>query len=371
MEHKWHSLPVDDFHQMDYHSGAGRALGELGAVRLSRRQFVEALDALLRAGYWVDAAYVAERVLTLEELKTYVDREWSTAAPPGLQIGLHSWTNVVDPNRGFALRHLLARRLARAGRWRDARGYFPPSLQGVLDEYVKALREGKDSRRSAEDRGESMWKAATIARRSGMELLGTELDPDWALHGGDFNPKPFGQSRGERAPDGSLQVSREEKSRVEASAVEPEKRFHYRYIAGQHALAAVELLPEESEQAARWLCIAGSWIEKRDPKVADRFYKMLVKRCGKTELGKEAARLRWFPRLDGAKGAGKAGEPPGAEGGTPVPAAGKVGEEGAKLEGDAGAPRASEARLGGDALAPPASEPGPARKAEPGEPGPP
>jgi len=35
-----------------------------------------------------------------------------------------------------------------------------------------------------------------------------------------------------------------------------------------------------------------------DPESADRFYKSLVKRCRKTELGEEADRIRWFPKLD-------------------------------------------------------------------------
>jgi len=50
--------------------------GELGVLRLARRQYTEALDALVRSGFWMDAAYVAERVLTLDELKVYVDRNW-------------------------------------------------------------------------------------------------------------------------------------------------------------------------------------------------------------------------------------------------------------------------------------------------------
>src|SRR5262245_18541146 len=52
-------------------------LGELGVLRLARREYTQALAALLRSGFWMDAAYVAERVLTADELKTYVDRTWA------------------------------------------------------------------------------------------------------------------------------------------------------------------------------------------------------------------------------------------------------------------------------------------------------
>jgi branched-subunit amino acid transport protein len=44
--------------------------------------------------------------------------------------------------------------------------------------------------------------------------------------------------------------------------------------------------------------VAGSWLKNRDPQAADVFYKALVRRCPKTDIGKEADRIRWFPMLD-------------------------------------------------------------------------
>jgi hypothetical protein len=35
--------------------------------------------------YWMDAAYVAERILTVDELKAYVDRNWPEVPLPPLQ----------------------------------------------------------------------------------------------------------------------------------------------------------------------------------------------------------------------------------------------------------------------------------------------
>src|SRR6266581_6353182 len=49
-----------------YWTSAERQIqGELGVLRLSRGEYVQALDSLLNAGFWMDAAYVADRVLTL------------------------------------------------------------------------------------------------------------------------------------------------------------------------------------------------------------------------------------------------------------------------------------------------------------------
>jgi hypothetical protein len=77
----------------------------------------------------------------------------------------------------------------------------------------------------------------------------------------------------------------------------PEKRFHYRYRAAELAWWAASLLPNESEETARILHTAGGWLKARDPQAANPFYQALVLRCGGTELGRAAAKVRWFPRV--------------------------------------------------------------------------
>jgi len=39
------------------------------------------------------------------------------------------------------------------------------------------------------------------------------------------------------------------------------------------------------------------WIKDKEPKEADKFYKALVNRNRKTELGQHADKLRWFPDI--------------------------------------------------------------------------
>jgi tetratricopeptide (TPR) repeat protein len=53
------------------------ACGETGILKLARRDYAQALDCFLRAGFWRDAAYVAERVMTLQELHAFVDQCWA------------------------------------------------------------------------------------------------------------------------------------------------------------------------------------------------------------------------------------------------------------------------------------------------------
>jgi hypothetical protein len=57
-------------------------------------------------------------------------------------------------------------------------------------------------------------------------------------------------------------------------------------------------MPNNSDETARILCTAGSWLKAREPLLADRFYKALVRRCRKTVIGAKADEIRWFPELD-------------------------------------------------------------------------
>jgi hypothetical protein len=270
--------------------------GELGALYLGRRQYAEALDAFLRGGFWEDSAYVAERVLTPDELKAYVDRNWP---PPGDERAA-TWP-AGRIATGERIRYLLARRLARVGRWADARAYFPPEWRPRFDAYTRGVLDGRSKRGSRADRAAALWKAACIARYQGMELLGTEVEPDWSVYGGTYGAEwltPTATVRGERSPAPLTSSTADERQRIRAHAVRPNKRYHYRYGAADLAWEAAALMPDQSEDTAKVLALAGSWLKNRDPKAADRFYKALVRRCGKTALGKKADELRWFPPVE-------------------------------------------------------------------------
>jgi len=267
--------------------------GQLGAVQLSRGCFVESLGLLVRGGYWLDAAYVAERVLTIDELRPYVDSSLPVDAPQEVD---QSADPIVQRPPERTLRYLLARRLARAGRWDQARPYFPRAMQSVCDAYASALRDGADASRSAQQRAESLWTAAQIARRQGMELLGTELAPDWSIYGGQYDHTDIATARGASSRLSVIIAGPAELARATKPEIFLDRRFHYRYIAAEHAWDAARLLPDESERTAMILWQAGSWLKWEDPGTADRFYKALVRRCGTTALGAAADRLRWFPQ---------------------------------------------------------------------------
>ena len=142
-------------------------------------------------------------------------------------------------------------------------------------------------------------KAARIARHDGMYLLGTEREPDYRIGSGNYgeaNPVSVNEAaKTLRKHAGAYKASRDEAARYVQSAAYPNKRFHYRYIAADLAWQAAGLMPNNDPQTAQVLYEAGMWLKDRDPQAADRFYKALVRRCGKTPLGQAADAKRWFP----------------------------------------------------------------------------
>lgn len=277
---------------------------ELGVLRLLRREYSQALDALIRADFWMDAAYVAERVLTLDELKTYVDRHWpelppdegNTPSDPAIDESAPEGDAARENRQRASIRHLLGRRLARDNRAEEASPYLPPAARAQLESMIEGMRKGSDESLTKSERAGGWWQAAQVARAHGLELMGTELEPDWSVHGAHFEAGVTLESRLAAPPYAT--PSSNELSRVARHAPQLNKRFHYRYTAAAMAWQAAELLPNNDDETARILCTAGSWIKIRDPQAADVFYKSLVRRCRKTPIGNQADAMRWFPALD-------------------------------------------------------------------------
>ena len=272
-------------------------LGELGSLHLARGEYVASLDELVRGGFWLDAAYVAERVLTVDELSRYVDEGWpQPCASSGLPPFWESHPAFVCGDRGPLLRYLLARRLARDGRFSDALRYAPESLRESLQRLADHLTAGERGDRSGKDRAGDLFAAAGALRDQGKFLTATEVDPDWlGLDLGNFEMDAPDAVRARLAPGRLASPGTGELARATLSRAQPYERFHYRYVAAELAWRAAELLPDGSDATAEVLCTGGSWLKFRDPGAAERFYRALVSRCPATTLGRKAAALRWFP----------------------------------------------------------------------------
>lgn len=300
--------------------------GERGILDLANDRYTDAMEDFLRSGHWRDAAYVAEQLLSREELLVYVRDRW-----PSHQSSVDDELSVVP----YRMRYLTARRLARDRYFKDARDLFPPELLPVFDKYVESYRLFRDESYSEEERAGAGWDVAQIHRRLGMELFGTEVGPDFTCWSGTFGDWGSGITMERLNEPGQARVAdrvdhyrnplvlkerdllaEEEKKDREGWEKDPvfptptpsEKwrfrnyaklpnvfRFHYRHVAADLAWEASKLMPGESEDTAQVLSIAGSWLSTKYPKHADVFYKSLVIRNRTTPTGHLADMQRWFP----------------------------------------------------------------------------
>ncbi|MBB2174005.1 hypothetical protein [Gluconacetobacter asukensis] len=278
----------------------GRLRAEQGVLTLSRGQYVAAFDCLYAAavnagsqsGVAFDAAYLAERVLTVDELRHYVDAHIPAAqgqAPPS-----------AAPPEFDAIRMILARRLVRAGRITESLRYFPADddphyvtdgkpvpFRTWAKAYGNALRDARH-RWTAVGRAQAWFTAASIARAHGMEIMGTEQDPDYAVFNGGFttgagrtvavlsptDSQPTipltRKARTAAALSGPL-VTEGERTRFAASEAAPYRRFHYRAIAVDQAENAADLLPARSQAFAAVLCHAAGWGMGADAELYHRY----------------------------------------------------------------------------------------------------
>ena len=274
----------------------GQFHSDRAIIHIGRGEFLRAMDFLAKAGYHADAAYLAERVLTTDELVAWIKRHRPAAHPD-------------DP-----LRYLLARRLAREFRFREAAGFMPAAIKPCFEHYVKLHRAARNVSWPAETRAVILWNLACLRRKLGMEFFGYEGAPDNQEWGGNFEATDYVARRSmkpgwrfEWGEEGRLilpatapqdlavpPIAREELRRITKHRSTCEERFHYRYDAAEIAWRAAALMPDEHPATLFMLHEAGRWLANRDPVAADRFYQEIIRRCSMSPLWPELDRRRWF-----------------------------------------------------------------------------
>ncbi|WP_415772387.1 hypothetical protein [Pseudomonas sp. LB3P38] len=243
-----------------------RVEGESAILALQRGDYLQAFDQLYRSKdiYWFDAATVAERVLTVDELKQYVDTQ--VPAPPPLTQ--QDRDNYVQLPVAAKLRNLLGRRLLREERYDEAPAYFDSTDLQAKAKWYGQLRHDAESKWWPTKRAFAYYHAATLARFDGMELLGYELSPDYATFGGNYSLEAPELKVGPLMAEGEVQ-------RQQASVAQPDERFHYRFVATALASKAADHLPQSSQAFAAVLCSAAGWNSSLEEESA--FYQRYVK----------------------------------------------------------------------------------------------
>ncbi len=267
---------------------------EAALLRMSSGEFVQSFEMWMEGRDWMESAYIAENLLSLEQLKDRVDE--AMLEPDKREERTPFGSFMVKSEEG-KLRELLARRLMRLGRGQESLAYFDEDNRDEAILYLEFTKEAEESD-SNQERAKNLWEAAKVARKSGMEIMGTELFPDFSVFEGNFELEDLAGMRAGRPEEEILKLSPEERRLLNALELErPRKRFHYRYVAADLAWEAASLMPDNEVITAEVLTTAGNWLKKRDPKAADRFFKALVIRCGETTLGRKAQEINWLPNL--------------------------------------------------------------------------
>ncbi|PPK37280.1 hypothetical protein CD175_20810 [Pseudomonas laurylsulfatiphila] len=227
-----------------------RVEGESAILALQRGDYLQAFDQLYRSKniYWFDAATVAERVLTLEELKHYVDTQ--VPAPPPLSQ--QERDNYVPLPVAASLRNLLGRRLLREGHYEQALAYFDNDGLRHKARLYGEQRQAADLAWWPTRRAAALFNAAWTAREWGMDILGYEMAPDYATFGGNYSLENA------ELKVGPL-MAEDEVKRQQASAAQPDQRYHYRFVATALASRAADNLPHTSQAFAAVLCEASGW----------------------------------------------------------------------------------------------------------------
>ena len=268
--------------------GATRLTAEYAVLRVSRSDYVQALDLFYSsaangwnlnsddygqfADYWGDAAYLAERVLSIDELRNYLDHGLPSTR------GLTS----TEQSERSRLRSVLARRLMRAGKRREALAYFDgKKVRDLAEQYDEAVTQATSWWRLPLTRAEAWFTAAKLARENGMALLGFEKGPDFAIWNGNFeygsdSASPPQITRANLQGTVNVYESEDEHKRVAASKPEEYVRYQYRITAVDEALKSADLLPSRSQAFAAVLCKATAWVVDREPQIAEQIYHRYV-----------------------------------------------------------------------------------------------
>ncbi len=249
---------------------------------LAEANYAGALRTLLYTGYWSDAAFVAERIMTLEELVFFVEEHATTVSARAVDMaGMHT---------------LLARRLARAGHWSDAASFHQntPSddpehassqLTASALTIADHLKNAMDTSQPKKVRAQNYFAAGKTVFADGSRLMRPLL--------------PTERFRGYvlvyPAETGPLEADDALQTRISESAPTPGGRLYHTHVAAALMKRCAMLLPDNHVLTAEALYLGGIYLHGHDPDAADWFYKALVRRNPNFLIAQQADELRWFP----------------------------------------------------------------------------
>ena len=255
-----------------------RVAGEQAILALNRGDYLQAMELMYRGkeNYWADVADIAERVLTVDELKGFVDKHVPAPTTPLKPVNPDEY-NGERITQDVQLRELLARRMMRAGRYQEAVNYFAiPNYRQAAQDFANLLKTAQDKTADKNARAKSYYQAAKLLRSQGLEFTGYEMTPDYNIYGAGYSY--LGDAFNTKDSKDKSWISAAEATRAKKSLPEAENRFlHYRWQAVGLAQKAADLLPPKSQAYAAVLCNAAGWVIARDAKTGRALYQRYIK----------------------------------------------------------------------------------------------
>jgi tetratricopeptide (TPR) repeat protein len=323
----------------------------LAVALLDTGHFASAIKTYLRVGNWLDAAWIAERLLTTAEIEALIS-DLPTDARDEDTMSVRTWAywdtaELLRENHRRELQAslwaLLARRLAREGRWDEAVRAFDASAALMPEDHdqheIAAAARGaaagwvrREMALTPIERATATADlfAALLPHR--FDLLSTEAEPDFAMWGGVYQEQGVSEEQADigawRQTTGQATVA--ERRRLQASqdamlayarelgpslkdravgvalvgdianagAEFHDRRYHFLWSLAALAWASTEGLPQGDEHLVQLLCQGGRLLRNFDPPAADLFYKRMVLEGRPHPVAAVADARRWFPAVE-------------------------------------------------------------------------
>ena len=314
------SPPLSPFRSYYYHrmlayrtTMSTTAHADLATLYLGHGDFDKALGHFEHTLQTTDWAYVAERLLTTDELIQHVEKTfpWGPAEQQkAAKVDFREY-DTPDPPPGLSLRHLLAKRLVREDRYDEARRYMPEQYRAQLDEYVNSLNSAANPKLTKMKRARAYFHAAALLMNHGWEIMATTGEPDSIDRGttsmnleretGKLMDRSTNNQFVEARTGSPLQirvpVTKEEKRRLAQNKIVPFRAGHFRYVALGLVWKSAALLPDNTDELADILNTSGNWIRgdaHGDDETAENFFQAIEHRASRTVIGKAAGAKHWF-----------------------------------------------------------------------------
>ena len=300
-----HAVPEEDFTEHVELSEKAklrqRTEGERAMIELAQGRFAEALEFFAKGDYTDESSFVAECVMTVDELKAFVDRR--RKADPA------QTTKGPSNDAFYPTKKILASRLFRADRLEEALDYVSPEIRPQAHNYVFLMRLAERTDIADRTKADAYWRAALIIQQIGEEILHASFGLDWT--GATDEPKwyiNYGFLPLKRLqPDSATRVTlitsptKEEALRVQTwlaehidKPVRSERDASYAVF--DLALKAARSLPNNDPAGGQILQFAGNLLKFMEPKAANPAYVLLVTRFKQTPYGEHALKRHWFSK---------------------------------------------------------------------------